>query len=315
MLEVNSLTFGYGKKARLFDNLELRLEGGGVYGLLGLNGAGKTSLLKLMAGALLPSSGSIRAFGRDPSKRAAASLADTVFVPEDPWLPPVKTEAYLARYAVFRPAFDYDRFSALSRDFALEADKSLQKLSYGQRKKFALAAALAGGSGLVLLDEPTNGLDIPSKMQFRKALAESSSPERIIVVSTHQVRDLEGLIDPLLILDKGVLAFELGSELLSERLVTVRTPSLGGLEVVHAERDALGWNALAARNDALGETAGQGELRSHGELRSPDLELLFNAALAAPDRLKAALGGQALGPYDEKSAYAAGLADSSAERN
>jgi ABC-2 type transport system ATP-binding protein len=313
MLEVKSLGFGYGK-SKLFDHLDLKLEGGRAYGLLGLNGAGKTSLLKLMAGALLPGSGEIAAFGRVPAKREAACLADTAFVPEDPWLPPVKAEAYLARYAVFRPAFDYARFEALRRDFALVEDKSLQKLSYGQRKKFALAAALASGARAILLDEPTNGLDIPSKMQFRKALAESVAPERIIVVSTHQVRDLESLIDPVLILDKGALAFELDSEELARRLASVRVASLEALQVVHAERDALGWNALVARpSAAAGEQAA--ELRSVAELRSADLELVFNAALMDGDRLAAAIAGRELGAYAEKTAYAAGLADDAAERN
>jgi ABC-2 type transport system ATP-binding protein len=293
MMNIASLDFGYGR-SKLFDHLDLRLEGCRAYGLLGLNGAGKTSLLKLMAGALVPSSGTITAFGRVPAKREATGLADTAFVPEDPWLPPVKVDDYLARYAVFRPAFDYARFEALRRDFALVEDKSLQKLSYGQRKKFALAAALASGSRSILLDEPTNGLDIPSKMQFRKALAESIAPERVIVVSTHQVRDLESLIDPVLILDKGRLAFELGSDEMAQHLATARVSSLEGMQVVHAERDALGWNALVATSDAVGAS-------SPPELRSADLEMVFNAALADGGRLKAAVAGQELGPYSEDS--------------
>jgi ABC-2 type transport system ATP-binding protein len=281
MLEITSLGFSYGK-SKLFDRLDLHLEGDQAYGLLGLNGAGKTSLLKLMAGALLPSSGKITAFGRVPAKRDAACLADTAFVPENPWLPPVKTDAYLARYAVFRPAFDYARFEALRRDFALVEDKSLQKLSYGQRKKFALAAALASGSRSILLDEPTNGLDIPSKMQFRKALSESIAPERIIVVSTHQVRDLESLINPVLILDKGRLAFELDADEMARHLATTRVSSLEGLSVVHAEHDALGWNALVERSS----------LTEGGNAAAADLELVFNAALVDADRLKAALAGR-----------------------
>ena len=114
-------------------------------------------------------------------------------------------------------------------------------------------------------------------MQFRKALSASIANDRIIVVSTHQVRDLEGLIDPILILDKGKLAFELGSEEIAARLSSVRVSSLEGLEVVHAERDAVGWNALVARGS--------------GEASAPqaDLELLFNAALAEPERLAAAV--------------------------
>jgi ABC-2 type transport system ATP-binding protein len=296
MINIHSLTFGYGR-APLFDKLDLRLEGGHAYGLLGLNGAGKTSLLKLMAGALVPGSGEILAFGRVPARREAAHLADVAFVPEDPWLPAITPAQYLARYAVFRPAFDIKRFDELRREFALiggqpkDDEKLLSKLSYGQRKKFALAAALAGGARSVLLDEPTNGLDIPSKMQFRKALAASVSEDRTIIISTHQVRDLESLIDPILILDKGELAFELGGDEIISSLATLRLPSLEGYRVVHAERDALGWNALVAR--------GSGDSPAAASLGAADLELVFNAALAEPLRLRAVVAGEDPGPYAE----------------
>ena len=290
MVSIDSLNFGYGKK-KLFDGMSLRLEPGRVYGLLGLNGAGKTSLLKLMAGALVPGSGSIEAFGKVPAKREAARLADTVFVAEDPWVPPIGGGAYLSRYAVFRPAFDFERFEALRRAFALEEDKPHSRLSYGQRKKFALAAALASGARLLLLDEPTNGLDIPSKIQMRRALTEAMSEERIVVVSTHQVRDLENLIDPVLILDSGRLAFELGADDLASRLRSKRASRLDGLEVVHAEPDALGWSALVG--------AGNGEAGDSGDAAA-DLELVVNAALAEPQRLAAALRGEPLGPYEPR---------------
>jgi ABC-2 type transport system ATP-binding protein len=296
MISVDSLDFGYGKKP-LFDGLSLRLDPGRAYGLLGLNGAGKTSLLKLMAGALFPSSGEIDAFGRRPARREAAFLADTVFVAEDPWVPTVKAGAYLSRYAVFRPAFDRRRFDELRRDFAIEEDKALAKLSYGQRKKFALAAAFASGARTLLLDEPTNGLDIPSKMQLRRALAEAVSEERIIVVSTHQVRDLENIIDPVLILDSGRLAFELEAGDIAARLRSARAASLDGLAVVHAERDALGWSALVA--------AGEGTSSGSTDTRAADLELVFNAALAEPARLSAAIKGEALAPYSPGAALPA----------
>jgi ABC-2 type transport system ATP-binding protein len=288
MIDIHALSFSYGR-GMLFDKLELTLEGGHAYGLLGLNGAGKTSLLKLIAGALVPGSGEISVYGRVPARRDAAHLADMAFVPEDPWLPAITPTQWLARYAVFRPAFDRARFEGLRREFALLDEKPLSKLSYGQRKKFALAAALAGGARSVLLDEPTNGLDIPSKMQFRKALATSVSEDRTIVVSTHQVRDLENLIDPILILDKGSLAFELSGDEIASGLASARIPSLEGFQVVHAERDALGWNALVARDSPP----------SAVPQAAADLELIFNAALAEPEKLRAAIAGEDPGPYAE----------------
>ena len=293
MIQIESMTFGYGKgplkegalfKGALFEGLDLRLETGTVYGLLGLNGAGKTSLLKLIAGALKPQSGSIRVFGQEPSKREAAFLADTFFVPEDPALPAVKPADWLERYAVFRPAFDRAGFAELSREFSLEEDKILTKYSYGQRKKFALAAALSSGARLILLDEPTNGLDIPSKSQFRRALAASADSDRVVVVSTHQVRDLERVIDPAVILHGGRIIFTLGSGLMAERLGSAHLRELRS-DVVYAEQDRMGYSALLGRGPG-----GDGT----DEIQTADLELVFNAAIASPRRLEAALRGEAL---------------------
>jgi len=287
MVQIESMTFGYGK-GPLFEGLDLRLEPGTVFGLLGLNGAGKTSLLKLLAGALRPRSGAIRVFGAEPWKREASFLADTVFVPEDPWLPAVKPAAWLERYAVFRPAFDKERFAALSREFSLDGDKLLTKYSYGQRKKFALAAALSSGARLLLLDEPTNGLDIPSKSQFRRALAASVDPDRVVILSTHQVRDLERVIDPAVIVHGGRILFTLGSEEMAEKLGSTRVREPGP-EVVYAERDSMGYSALIERGRCDG---------SIGEIGMADLELVFNAAIAMPGRLEAALRGEALPVLD-----------------
>jgi ABC-2 type transport system ATP-binding protein len=290
MIEFHEMSFGYGKRD-LFTDLSLSLQTGSVYGLLGLNGAGKTSLLKLTAGALRSRKGEIIVFGRDPGARSAEHLADLYFVPEDPWLPPLRPSAWLERYAVFRPAFDRGRFDRLFDELALDRDKLLTRYSYGQRKKFALAAALASGARTLLLDEPTNGLDIPSKGQLRRILAEAADPDRVVVVSTHQVRDLENLIDPIVVLHDGAVVFTLTGQELAGRLRADHLPSLDNAPVVYAERDAVGWSALLARplgadNDAAAAEGG-----------SPDLELVFDAAVAAPARLDAALRGEPLPPY------------------
>jgi len=287
MVQIESMTFGYGK-GPLFEGLDLKLEPGTVFGLLGLNGAGKTSLLKLLAGALRPQAGSIRVFGTEPWRRTASFLADTVFVPEDPWLPAIKPATWLERYAVFRPGFNKGLFADLSREFALDETKLLTKYSYGQRKKFALAAALASGARLLLLDEPTNGLDIPSKSQFRRALAASVDSDRVVVVSTHQVRDLERVIDPAVIVHGGKILFSLGADQISGKLGMARVRDLGP-EVVYAEKDGMGYSALLdlSRCDATAI-----------DVQAPDLELLFNAAIASPGRLESALHGEELPAFD-----------------
>lgn len=208
MIRIEALAFGYGRRT-LFDGLDLNLPAGTIAGLLGLNGSGKTSLLKLVAGALLPQAGEVEVFGRLPGQRLPSHLADVVFVPEDPWLPDLKPEVWLRQQVPFRPQFDLARFQKLTEEFELEGNRSLAKQSFGQRKKYALAFALASGASTLLLDEPTDGLDIPAKVQFRRLLVEASRDDRVILVSTHQVRDLENLMDPVIIMDRGRIPFVL----------------------------------------------------------------------------------------------------------
>ncbi len=281
MIYCNAMTFGYGRK-KLFENLSLELKPGAIYGLLGLNGAGKTSLLKLLAGALRPDSGDVSCFGHKPGSRRAIFLADIAFVPEDPWLPPVKPAQWLKRYAVFRPAFDYSRFQELLLEFNIDADKLLTRYSYGQRKKFALAAAMASGARILLLDEPTNGLDIPSKTQFRRMLAGASAADRIVIVSTHQVRDLESLIDPLILVESGRILCTLPQEDINLKLASLMLKTLDVPGIVHAEKNAVGWSALVDARCA-------GLARMAGEFMPPDIELLFNAAVGNPARLLAVM--------------------------
>jgi len=271
-----AVTFGYGKGS-LFEDLSLAIQPGSTVGLLGLNGAGKTSLLKLAAGALFPTAGSVSVFGRESRKRDAALLADVCFVPEDPWAPPISAETWLGRYGVFRPAMDRGLFFSLLEEFSVDREKNIAKLSYGQRKKFAVAAALSCGARAVLLDEPTNGLDIPSKAQFRRALALASAEDRVLVVSTHQARDLENLLDPIVVIHGGKVLCSFTSAELAERFSVQRLTSLEGRPVVYAEKDALGWTALVAEGGA-----------------GADLEFVFTAAIAEPEKFRAALPGRAL---------------------
>lgn len=274
MVTFDAVTFGYGK-GPLFEGLDLAMEAGSTVGLLGLNGAGKTSLLKLAAGALYPAVGRIEVFGKRVGTRSAAVLADICYVPEDPWAPPLSPERWLERYGAFRPAMDRELFRSLLSEFSVDWTKSVAKMSYGQRKKFAVAAALSSGARAVFLDEPTNGLDIPSKAQFRRALAAASSPDRVLVVSTHQARDLENLLDPIVIVHGGKVLCTFTAAQLAQRFSVERLQSLEGKTVVHAERDALGWTALVAEGGG-----------------GADLETAFTAALAEPDAFRAALEGR-----------------------
>jgi ABC-2 type transport system ATP-binding protein len=282
VIKIDSLSFGYGKKP-LFSDLSLELPPGSVYGLLGLNGAGKTSLLKLMAGALRPVKGSVEAYGRDPGKRSAEGL------PDDPDAPAMKPAEWVRRYSVFRPKFDRAHFERLMEELALEPDKLISRYSFGQRKKFALAAAIASGARTLLLDEPTNGLDIPSKGELRRLLAGAGAEDRVVVISTHQVRDLESLFDPLIIVHGGKILFTLSSEQTQANLASAHVSSLGQSGIVYAQKDAVGYSVLLQKQDAPEGAS------------APDTELIFNAAISNPARLERALNGERLGAFEEAS--------------
>ncbi|MFA7044077.1 MAG: ABC transporter ATP-binding protein, partial [Bacteroidales bacterium] len=203
MIELKNMNFAYSKKKKIFEDLSLTIEGGHIYGLLGKNGAGKTTLLKLMTGLRFPQSGSSTVFSIDTKKRSAKMLEEIYFLPEEIWLPDVRVDRYLKMYANSYPNFDHELFKRCLKEFEINPEDKMKKMSFGQRKKVAISFALSTQCKILIMDEPTNGLDIPSKGQFRKLAAEVISDDRCIILSTHQVRDLESLIDTVIILDES----------------------------------------------------------------------------------------------------------------
>jgi ABC-2 type transport system ATP-binding protein len=268
----DNLRFGYSSRRFLFDSLSLRIETGAIYGLLGKNGAGKTSLLKLLAGLRFPARGECRVFGRPAKSRSPAIYRDLSIVPEDFIVPDMTARAYGRRYGALYPRFDRSRYTGLLRNFELPPDSRLCALSHGQRKKAILAFALAANTRILLLDEPTNGLDIPSKGQFRRALAEIDRTDRAIIISTHQVRDVDTLIEAALILDNGKIIFHQPRSRVDKRLSTTVTGDRGSADrALYAEARPDGW-ALLERNTGT-------------EPSTVDLEMLFNAVVADPARV------------------------------
>ena len=265
MIDIKSLSFGY-KREGLFSDLNLSLKPGGICGLLGKNGAGKTTLLKLMAGLLFPKEGEIHIMEKMPSKRSPDFLQEVIFLPEVFSLPPVTPEQYKMLYSPFYPQFSNDRFKSFLEEFEITTDKKLSGFSYGQKKKFLIAFGLATNCRLMLLDEPTNGLDIPSKSQFRKAVASSLNDDRIFIISTHQVRDLESLIDPIIILDEGRIIFNRSTEEISNRLkVLSRSGPPEPGEALFSEKTFEGYTVVTENHDH--------------EDSHIDLETLFNTVV------------------------------------
>ena len=277
MIEIKDLTFSYGRQ-KLFDHLDLTLQKGNIYGLLGKNGAGKTTLLKLICGLRSAQAGSVRVLGHDAAFRPVHMLDDIFCVPEELFIPPVLPHVYASLYAPFYPRFNHDEFTRYLAELELEKDKKLSALSFGQKKKFTLAFALASGCRVLLLDEPTNGLDIPSKGQLRRLLARASREDRVIVISTHQVRDMENLIDPIIILDQGRIIFTQPMAEVTRRLsVRLEPTEPQGDSILYSDRTIGGWVSVR-------ENTGPEET-------SIDLETLFNTVVTNPEKV-----GRLFGP-------------------
>ncbi len=274
MIEIRDLSFSYGRE-KLFSQLGLSLRPGNICGLLGKNGAGKTTLLKLLAGLLFPQTGETRIMGICPGDRSPGFLQELYFLPEEFGLHSVSPRKYERLYAPFYPRFNSQLFSHYLAEFELDPNQNLDRCSYGQKKKFLLAFGLSTDCKLILLDEPTNNLDIPSKRQFRKALASVLTQDRLIVISTHQARDLENLIDPVVILDEGQIIFNHFLEEISNRLcIRLQPDPPGPDEVFYSEKTMEGYLVVAENTE-------------HEEARL-DLELLFNTVIQSRERLSEA---------------------------
>lgn len=262
MITIQALDFAYKKQPPLFDKLSLKLKPGSITGLLGKNGAGKTSLLKLVAGLLYPHSGVIEVTGYKPKDREASFLADIFLVPEEFFLPSISMARYIKANSIFYPRFDHSLLEKLLLEFELEANKSIHKLSYGQKKKFLISFALASKCRLLILDEPTNGLDIPSKSIFRKVMAGNLDEDQLVLISTHQVKDVENLIDNLVMLADGKVILQKDLLDISSQLHFESTTSTDDEKVLYSEISPGGYKVIK---------------RQYNGSSSVDIELLFNA--------------------------------------
>ena len=217
MIQIKDLGFAYGEKAVL-RNIDMKLEEGRIYGLLGENGVGKTTLLTLLCGLKKPQTGSIDIDGRIPFDRLPSILSDLYYLGDEVPAMNMKATDYAKNYGKFWERFDIDKFNEIMEVFENDPLQKMNKMSFGQLKKTYISFALACGTKYLFMDEPTNGLDIPSKAQFRKAVTKYTREDSVILISTHQVRDLENIIDPIIILDRqGVLLNATISEI-SEKL-------------------------------------------------------------------------------------------------
>ena len=217
MIKINNISFSYGNVPCL-EKITLNLEEGKIYGLLGENGVGKTTLLTLLCGLKKVQAGSIEVDGFEPYKRDPDFLAQQFYLPDEVWAPNSTALAFAKEKGVFWPDFSLDKFMAIMDIFEMDCAQKMNAMSAGQLKKTWIAFSLACSVKYLFLDEPTNGLDIPSKAQFRKALMSFTREDSTIVISTHQVRDLESIIDPIIILDKRDVLLNASVEEITSKL-------------------------------------------------------------------------------------------------
>lgn len=273
MIQIKNLSFGYNRKKILYKNLSLSLESGSIYGLLGKNGAGKSTLLKNLIGLLFPLSGSIIVNGFIPKKRQPSFLQTIYFIPEEVYVPSLTITGYRNLFAPFYPGFDNESFAAYLEELDVKDEGKLNKLSFGQQKKFIIAFALACNTKVLILDEPTNGLDIPSKIQFRKLIASIMHDDRIIIISTHQVRDLENLIDKIIIVDNGSLLLNASLSEISDKLLFTTVNEVDSASnVIYAEESLKGISIV--------------QENISGQNSKVNLEQLFNAVTEKPEMIK-----------------------------
>ena len=207
MITVKDLSFAYSKE-KVLDGISTTFEQGKIYGLLGANGVGKSTMFKILCGLLTPQAGNVNIDGYSPKDRKPGFLSKFFYIPEDFEGPAVSIKNYASGIAGFYPNYDEDLLKKLLADFEIDINRKFTTLSLGQRKRAILSVALALKTEYLLLDEPTNGLDIPSKLEFRKMVAAAMDDNRTIIISTHQVKDVENLLDHIMILDKRAVLLD-----------------------------------------------------------------------------------------------------------
>ena len=268
MLQISNLSFSYGKSSgELFNNFSLDLQPGNVYGLLGKNGAGKSTLIYLMTGLLTPKDGVVTLNGDNVRQRLPKTLNDLFLVPEEFDFPNISLSQFVKLNSPFYPRFSAEDMNRYLDIFEVERDARLHSLSMGQKKKVYMSFALAANTQVLIMDEPTNGLDIPSKSQFRKIVAQAMSDDKMMLFSTHQVRDIEQIIDHVVIIDHSRVLLNANLADVSERLAF--RPLLPGDQPLLTQSSPMGTLAVVPA--------------APGEETQPDLEMLFNATLLQPN--------------------------------
>ena len=270
MITIENTSYGYKSNPLIFNNISLEI-GNGIYGLLGENGVGKTTLMHLICGLLFPKNGKCSIDGRNTAERQSEGLARYFFLPEELQMPTESIASFAARHSVFYPHFNQEEFELNLEELKIDRKQKLSSISYGQQKKAMLAYAFALHTPYTLLDEPTNGLDITSRQALKRIISRSMDDESTLLISTHQAHDFENLLDHLIILGKGEILLNRSLDEISNRLLFARTDILPE-ESIYSEENLSGYFSIIPNED--------------GEENTPDIELLYKAVLQQPEKIQ-----------------------------
>ena len=270
MIKIENISYGYKSNHPIFNYISLEI-GNGIYGLLGENGVGKTTLIHLLCGLLFPWKGECSIDGMNPAKREPALLSRYFFLPEEMQMPSESISAFATRHSAFYPHFNHKEFEQNLEELKIDRKQKLSAVSYGQQKKAMLAYAFALHTPLLILDEPTNGLDITSRQALKRIISRSIDDDSTLLISTHQAHDFENLLDHLIILGEGEILLNRSLDEISQRLLFARTDSLPE-DSIYSEQELPGYFSVLPNEEE--------------EENTPDIELLYKAMLQVPEKIK-----------------------------
>ncbi len=285
MLVCNNITYQYSHSNEnaldgfTFNSKDMHFdeEGGKVYGLLGKNGAGKSTLIRILSGGIIHYKGECRIGDFSSSSRDPKMLQDIIIVPEEYYLPPILPLEYAKLFGIFYPHFTIDLLNSLIEGFEIPRKKLLVNMSFGQKKKFMIAFAFATRAKIIIFDEPTNGLDIPSKILFNQCVHKHKKLYQMIIVSTHQVKDVESIIDALILIHEGKSLLNTSIENIAQYFQVVQSEKrLSSKDVIFCIESIGGYTSLQVRKKALKKNT----------LQNVDIELFFTATLHSPSKIQ-----------------------------
>ena len=271
MIKIENLSYSY-KRKNVFEELSINFESGNIYGLLGKNGTGKSTLFRNICGLLKPKKGIITNFGYSSISRNPSMLSKIFLLPEEFFVPSVFVDDFVGTLSPFYPKFSKEDFDRYISDFDVPINHRLDRMSMGQKKKTLIAFSLSTNTELLLMDEPTNGLDIVSKTQFKNVMSRVANENKCIIISTHQVKDIENLIDRISVIDNGKILFNESISTIGKKLSFVNNPTASdSADSIYAEANLSGISEVMINNT--------------GRESKVDLEMLYKTVMLKPQEL------------------------------